>query len=67
MCARTSVQTDLLANGGETTGLAALVDGVADPVDACIAADLGQDMRYEFKKNAEGHTALWLGSTRMTS
>ena len=42
MCARTSVQTDLLANGGETTGLAALVHGLGDPVDPGVAADLHQ-------------------------
>jgi hypothetical protein len=31
----------LLASGGETTGLAVLVDGVDDPVDAGVAADGG--------------------------
>jgi hypothetical protein len=31
--------TVLLAGGGEATGLATLVDGVADPVDAGIATD----------------------------
>jgi hypothetical protein len=31
--------TGLLAGGGKTTGLAVLVDSVADPVDASIAAD----------------------------
>jgi hypothetical protein len=31
--------TVLLSGGGETAGLAALVDGVADPVDAGVATD----------------------------
>lgn len=31
--------TGLLASGGKTTGLAVLVDSVADPVDASITAD----------------------------
>lgn len=31
--------TVLLSSRGETTGLATLVDGVADPVDASIATD----------------------------
>ena len=32
--------TDLLANRGETTSLAALVDGLGDPVDTRIPANL---------------------------
>lgn len=32
-------RTHLLSGGGESTSLAALVDGVADPVDAGIATD----------------------------
>jgi hypothetical protein len=35
----TAETTALLAGGGETTGLAVLVDGVGDPVDAGIATD----------------------------
>ena len=35
----TSETTRLLAGGGEATGLAVLVDGVDDPVDARILAD----------------------------
>ena len=35
----TAKTTALLAGGGETTGLAVLVDGGDDPVDAGIAAD----------------------------
>lgn len=35
----TSKTTGFLASGGKTTGLAMLVDGVDDPVDACILAD----------------------------
>ncbi len=32
--------TNLLADGGEATGLAALVDGLRDPVDPGVTADL---------------------------
>lgn len=35
----TAETAGLLASGGKTTGLAVLVDGVDDPVDACVLAD----------------------------
>ena len=35
----TAETTGLLASGGKTTGLAVLVDGVDDPVDAGVLAD----------------------------
>ena len=36
-------ETDLLADRGETTSLATLVDGLGDPVDPGVAANLHSD------------------------
>ena len=65
---RLQENTDLLASAGKATGLAVLVDGVGDPVDPGVAADLYfpvKKSRNNIRKIAR--TALWLGSTRMTS
>ena len=59
--------TVLLADRGETTSLAAFVDGVADPVDPRVATNLIQLSFQVCKEEERGLTALWLGSTRMTS
>ena len=37
---RLQENTDLLANAGKATGLAVLVDGLGDPVDSGVTADL---------------------------
>ena len=34
------IVTHLLANAGKATGLAVLVDGLGDPVDSGVTADL---------------------------
>lgn len=60
--------THLLANAGKATGLAVLVHWLGDPVDPGIPADL-------YTRNESTNTlilyklltALWLGSTRITS
>ena len=58
----------LLASGGEAAGLAVLVDGVDDPVDAGVAADLRTKVSFGAKAwQGSVRTALWFGSTRMTS
>ena len=51
----------LLALGGETAGLAVLVDGVADPVDPGVAAD--GLVRWAAGWDGEGDmTRGWKGS-----
>ena len=60
--------TVLLAGAGEATGLAVLVHGLGDPVDAGVAADLRTKVSFGAKAwQGSVRTALWFGSTRMTS
>ena len=61
--------TGLLASSSETTRLAVLVDGLRDPVDPGIPTDLCRVVVSITKNPGKNltHTALWLGSTRMTS
>ena len=60
--------TVLLADAGQAARLAASVNRVDNPVDAGVAADLRTRVNFGAKAG-EGsvHTALWFGSTRMTS
>lgn len=62
--------TYLFSDAGETTSLAALVDWIDDPVNPGITANLNfksvKIQKKEEKKQGE-LTALWLGSTRITS
>lgn len=60
--------TILLPNARKTAGLAALVDGVRNPGDAGVATNLvGEYLQQKQDLRDVIHTALWLGSTRMTS
>ena len=62
-----NMQTDLLANGRETASLATLVDGLGDPVDPGVTADLHNIEEKLLLCRGTVLTALWLGSTQMTS
>ena len=58
----------LLPGGSKATGFAVLVHRVDDPVDARVAADLQGMVNGPYKIALRRLlTALWLGSTRMTS
>ena len=59
--------THLLADAGETAGLAVLVYGVDDPVDPGVSADLKAIKTHPALYRKHILTALWLGSTRITS
>ena len=60
--------TVLLADAGQAARLAASVNRVDDPVDAGVAADLRTKVSFGAKAwQGSVRTALWFGSTRMTS
>ena len=60
--------TVLLADAGQAARLAASVNRVDDPVDAGVAADLRTEVNFGAKAwQGSVRTALWFGSTRMTS
>ena len=58
----------LLADAGQAARLTASVNRVDDPVDAGVAADLRTEVNFGAKAwQGSVRTALWFGSTRMTS